>query len=142
VLAGAWRPRPGAAVRAAIACSLGLALLVVPQIPRSLQAWPDFGIRWDSVLVRQYGDLVGAAGLNVPAYTGTAQFGVRAADPSAPVRFDLRVSGNRVATIVLDARERTIAWPSTTRGLEFVEVQAQNALTGAPASVHVTIPRR
>jgi len=142
VLAGAWCPRPRALVAAAIACSVGLALLVIPQIPRSLQAWPDFGIRWDSVLARQHGDLVGAAGLNVPAYTGTAQLAVRAADPSSPVRLDLRANGRSVTTIALDGRERSIAWPSTTQGLEFVEVRAQNAQTGAPAAVHVVVPRR
>jgi hypothetical protein len=142
VLAGAWRTRPRAVIAAAIACSLGLAALVVPQIPRSLQAWPDFGIRWDSVLDRQHGDLEGAAGLNVPAYTGTAQLAVRATDPSTPVRLDLRANGKNVATIALDTRERAIAWPSTSRGLEFVEVQARDARTGAPAPVHVTVPRR
>jgi hypothetical protein len=58
------------------------------------------------------------------------------------VRLDLRANGKNVATIALDTRERAIAWPSTSRGLEFVEVQARDARTGAPAPVHVTVPRR
>ena len=142
VLAGAWRRRSAAVLTTAIAVSLALALLVVPQVPRSLRAWPDFGVRWDSVLARHHGDLLGKAGLNVPASGGIARLTVQAAPSLGPVRLDVRSAGKSVATIALDGGQRAIAWSSASEGLTFVEVRAVDVETGAPAPLHVIVTPR
>ncbi len=142
VLAGGWRRRSAAVPAAAIAVSVALALLVLPQLPRSLRAWPDFGVRWDSVLARHHGDLVGKAGLNVPASGGIARLTVQAAPSLGAVRLDVRSAGRRVGTIALDGGQRAIAWSSASEGVTFVEVRAVDVETGAPAPLHVIVTPR
>ena len=142
VLAGSWRrPRP-LAMTLAVMASIGLAVLVLPQFPRSLRAWPDFGVRWDSVVTREHGAVRGAAGFNVPAYDGVGQILVQPQPPPRSIRLEVRSGGIPVRTLALAGREQRLLWPWPDRGLAFVELRAVDLETGAPADVQITLNPR
>lgn len=128
VCAGGWRrPRP-IALTLALAAGLVVAAGVLPQVPRSLRSWPDYGVTWPSIFNRQAGRFAGAAGLNVPAYEGLAMLTATPAAGSSP-RLDVRVGGVPVRSVQLAGGEPGAIrayWPAG--GLAFVE------LAVAPAS--------
>jgi hypothetical protein len=139
--AGEWRRPHRLAVALATATGLVMAVAVLPQVPQSLRAWPDYGIRWPSIFERRAGQLVGAAGLNVPAYNGVAvieatQTGSQTTD------LQVRVGGVPVRTVQLTAGEpgtiRTL-WPP--RGLAFVELNAPNP-TANLEGIHIVVEGR
>jgi 4-amino-4-deoxy-L-arabinose transferase-like glycosyltransferase len=137
VLAGSWRrPQPAAL---AAACALGLlaAAAVLPQVPRSMRSWPDYGIVWPSIFNRPAGPFTGAVGLNVPAFDGVATFTL-APSGSSPLQLRMRVGGVHVQTMELAPGEtRTIRtiWPA--RGLAFVELDQVGNVERAPIEVRV-----
>jgi 4-amino-4-deoxy-L-arabinose transferase-like glycosyltransferase len=141
VVAGAWRrPRP-LALAAAGAIGLLAAAAVLPQVPRSLRSWPDYGIVWPSIFNRPSGQFTGAAGLNVPAFDGVATFTVAPAG-SSPVQLRVRVGGIHVQTMDVSAGEtRTIRtrWPE--RGLAFIELD-QVGPSGERPAIEVQVPGR
>jgi hypothetical protein len=143
VVSGGWR-RPGpVALALALAVGLVVALGVLPQVPRSLAAWPDYGVTWPSIFNRSSGRFTGAAGLNVPAYQGFAE--LTATPQSASTRLDVRVGGVPARTVQLAAGEPTsirAVWPAG--GLAFVELAAS---PGAGRSreqevIHVSVAGR
>jgi hypothetical protein len=97
------------------AVSLAAATLLLPQVPRSLSAWPDYGIRWQHrpkgwrTLVR------GSAGFNVqcaPAFRW--KFGRAAAGEIADTVVELRLGRRRWdgnACVAREARQLQYAWP-------------------------------
>jgi hypothetical protein len=115
---------------------------VLRQFPQSLRAWPDFGVRWDSVAPRQSGTIHGAAGLNVAAYDGIGQILVQAESAPVPVRLDVRSGGTALHTIALDRREQRLSWSWPSRGLAFIEIRAGHVQTGAPADVRIVVNPR
>ena len=146
VLAGGWqRPRAAPLAAAAVVAALG-ALAVVPQIPRSLRSWPDYGVRWPSIFSRESGLVTGAAGFNVPVRSGAAEFLVIAPDDAASrdaaIQLSVHSRGVRVDTAHLESgkphRVRTI---SRGVGLEFIEVTAERTSDGSPAAVRLVVPR-
>jgi hypothetical protein len=124
VCSGDWRRPRWAAVGLAAITSVLIALAVVPQVPQSLHAWPDYGVSWPSIFNRTEGRFTGAAGLSVPAYQGVAV--LRATNSAATTtQFHVRVGGVVVETIQVAAGETGVIralWPS--RGLAFVELDA------------------
>jgi hypothetical protein len=139
VLAGDWRRPHPALLTLAIASGVAAALIILPQIPRSLSAWPDFGIRWDSVIVRRRGQIHGTAGINVPAFEGTSRISGKSLSQPAPIRLDVRAGRALIRTTALDAHEQRISWPA---GPDFVELRAVDMRGSAPADVEITIERR
>jgi hypothetical protein len=139
VLSGGWR-RPGvAAVTAGGAIGILAAIAVLPQVPRSLKAWPDYGVVWPSIFSRPAGPFTAAAGINVPAFDGVA---VLTTTPAAPVTLRVRIGGVHVRTLQIEAGEERLirtAWPD--RGLAFVELDQVGPPDSQP-TIEVRVPNR
>jgi 4-amino-4-deoxy-L-arabinose transferase-like glycosyltransferase len=127
------------------AVSLAAATLLLPQVPRSLSAWPDYGIRWQHrpkgwrTLVR------GSAGFNVRVRTGLIPLEVRArrsegeiADTVVEVRLGRRPVGREVIALG-EARQLQYAWPERT--IAFVELRASSEDTGKPRELLIITGR-
>ncbi len=127
------------------AVSLASAALLLPQVPRSLEAWPDYGIRWQHrpkgwrTLVR------GSAGFNVRVRTGFIPLEVRArrstgevSDTVVEVRLGRRMV-RRETIPVGEAREIELEWP--TRTIAYVELRASSSATEKPRDLLVITPR-
>lgn len=118
------------------AVSLAAAGLLLPQVPRSLSAWPDYGIRWQHrpkgwrTLVR------GSAGFNVRVRSGFVPLEVRArrgaadsGDTLVEVFLGRQPVGREVLTLG-EVRQLDYPWPERT--IAFVELRATSAVTGSP----------
>jgi len=127
------------------AASLAAAALLVPQVPRSLSAWPDYGIRWQHrpkgwrTLVR------GSAGFNVRVRTGFVPLEVRArrgegetADTVVEVRLGRRPVGREVLALG-EVRRLEYPWPKKT--IAFVEIHASSETSGEPRELLIVTPR-
>jgi 4-amino-4-deoxy-L-arabinose transferase-like glycosyltransferase len=127
------------------AVSLAAGAVLLPQIPRSLAAWPDYAIRWQHrpkgwrTLVR------GSAGFNVRVRTGFVPLEVRArpgeGDPSDTV-VEVRLGRRLVGREVLaqgEVRHLRYVWPN--RSIAYVELRASSAATQKPRDLLV-ITRR
>lgn len=125
--------------------SLAAAAILVPQIPRSLEGWPDYGIRWQHrpkgsrTLVR------GSAGFNVPVRSGFVPLEVRArpgdGDPG-DTGVEIFLGRRRVGQAVLgpgEARQLEYPWPKRT--MAYVEIRAASTKTGRPREVLVVRER-
>jgi 4-amino-4-deoxy-L-arabinose transferase-like glycosyltransferase len=142
VLAGDWRSRPRPVVAVGVALGVMMALVVVPQLPRSFRSWPDYGVRWPSVLNREVGTIHGDAAFNVPAYAGVAGFRVQSLAGAEAVQVDVRAGGVTVRSVRLNREGTSITWPWPERGLAFAEVRAVDAGTTTPADVRVEVGPR
>ena len=145
-VAGGWQVRRWWLVPA-LALSAASAAAVLPQLPRSLAAWPDYGVEWPSIWVRDNGRLTGPAGLNLLALDGRAEFSIaRAAAPengAAPLGVDVSGDGVILAsrTIAPGATERfSVWWPR--RGLAFLTIDVHNQERPAAAELRMLVPRR
>jgi len=139
-----WRWLPVAA-----AVTLAIAAAMLPQVPRSLAGWPDYGVEWPSIWKREHGRLVGPAGVNIPAFDALADFTLTR-EPSAAaqaLRTDVQIRG---AGVTLESR--TIApgesqqfhiwWPR--QGLAFLRIDGRSADRGTPADLQdflISVPR-
>ena len=137
VFAGGWR-RPGVvAISGALLVAGIVGFAVVPQVPISLRAWPDYGVQWPSIFDRRSGQIAGSAGLNVPAYEGVAAFGATLTG-SAAQPLEVRAGGVHVRTVQLQPGERVpirALWPA--RGLAFIELNVMPADPAATIRVDV-----
>jgi hypothetical protein len=128
------------------AVSLASAVLLFPQIPRSLDGWPDYGIRWQH-RPRGFRTLVhGSAGFNVPARSGLVPLEVRARGDAdtGDTRVEVFLGRRRVRSEGLtpgEALHLSFPWPKGT--LAYVELRATSVETGTPREVLVIrAPRR
>lgn len=143
VLAGGWqRTRPRWLVVGSVFAALG-ALAVLPQVPRSLAAWPDYGVEWPAVFSRPSGRITGRAGFNVLAPEGFAEFTAAVAEPDhAEVEVEVRAMNVTVKTARLtDGVPVTLRAPWPPGGLAFLDVRARRADDGRPATIDITMPR-
>jgi 4-amino-4-deoxy-L-arabinose transferase-like glycosyltransferase len=140
VCAGGWRrPRPIPLTLAAAAAFV-VAAAVLPQVPRSLRSWPDYGVIWPSIFSRQSGRFTGAAGLNVLASDGLASLTATPAGDSSP-RLEVRVGGVHVRSVQLTAGEPSAiraVWPAG--GLAFVELDVTPP--AGKEEIHVSVAGR
>jgi hypothetical protein len=140
---GHWQRPRAVWLGAAVAVTILMGFTVVPQVPRSLAAWPDYGVEWPSIFSRHGGRFTGAAGFSVFAPSGVAEFSATApADPAAAqVTVSAGTNGVRLATADLGPGEtrrfRTLCRP----GLAFIEVAARRTADGAPATVAISVSR-
>jgi hypothetical protein len=143
VLTGGWQRPRAVWLGAAAAVTILMGFTLVPQVPRSLAAWPDYGVEWPSIFSRHGGRFTGAAGFSVFAPSGVAEFSATApADPAAAqVTVSAGTNGVRLATADLGPGEtrrfRTLCRP----GLAFIEVAARRTADGAPATVAISVSR-
>jgi hypothetical protein len=144
VISGGWCRRRIWLLPAA-ALSLVVAAAVLPQVPRSLAGWPDYGIEWPSIWKRGNGRIVGPAGVSVPAFNALAEFAIErapSADPGTPpAEIEIRGGGVTLdsATIVPgDMRRFKVWWPS--RGLAFLHIEARRD-GGAADDLRIVVDR-
>jgi 4-amino-4-deoxy-L-arabinose transferase-like glycosyltransferase len=141
VLSGAWRrPRRPWLVFAAIG-SLGLALVTLPQLPRSFRSWPSYGVAWSKPLDRESGRLREKAGFNVLAGGGTVGFTLKRrsfrSEPNV-ARVRVRFAGREAEAFEMGPREsRECRYPWAERDLVFVEVEAESAPNAQPVRLAV-----
>jgi Dolichyl-phosphate-mannose-protein mannosyltransferase len=128
VLAGRWRRRSVRAVLGAVLVSFALGAVVVPQLSRSLDGRPSYGVAWAAPLDHTRGTVNGPAGFNVPERHGRVSFGLGNArsvhnSDSRPLALHLRVGGAAVQTVSLTGGEsRRFQYPWHAPGMVFVEV--------------------
>jgi hypothetical protein len=138
-LAGNWRLAPKW-LALALPFSAVMAFAVVPQVPRSLGGWPDYGVEWPSIWTRDYGRLHDRAGINVPAFSAIAEFSLTWA-PSEQSTVAVTVHGTGVA---LDSHTFTpgethrfkIWWPP--RALAFLTIESRSR---PPGELRIAVPR-
>ncbi len=145
VLAGGCSWRRAWAVPAAV-LSIVMAATVLPQVPRSLRGWPDYGIEWPSIWKRDSGRITGPAGVSVPAFGALAEFAI-AREPSTdpgkrPAEIHIRSGGITLDSGVIvagDMKRFKIWWPQ--RGLAFLRIEEQTS--GQPSDdLRVVIDRK
>lgn len=142
VLVGAWQRPSRTWLAVAGAGALVAAVVVVPQIPRSLAARADYGVAWPSVLDRPKGRMIGTAGFNVLATTGAATFDAIGQDAPAGIDLLVRANGRDVATTHLESGQRSpihVPWPEV--GMAFVDVSARRSDDGRPATLDIAVQR-
>jgi hypothetical protein len=140
VLAGPWVVRRRWVVACGLAASIGLAVLIAPQVERSLEARGNYGARWSTEGAETRASVAGASGANVLA-AGTVAITV--SNPGAQrITVDLRVDG----TPLMDdagidpGQDRLATVPYGPPALAFVEVQAVGP-DGRPATADVRVQR-
>ena len=119
--------------------------MLLPQIPRSLEGWPDYAIRWQH-RPKGFRTLVqGSAGFNVRVRTGFVPLEVRArpeeGDPSdtvVEIRLGRRLVGREVLT-QREVRHLRYVWPN--RSIAYVELRASSAATNEARDLLVVTPR-
>ncbi len=122
------------------AVALALALVLVPQVPRSLGGWPDYGIRWQHRPKGWRTAVRGSAGFNVFVRTGTIPLEIRARPgvDSGASAIEVFLGGRLVETRTLapgEVLKIEHTWPKRT--MAYVEVKATSATTGSPREVLV-----
>jgi hypothetical protein len=146
VVSGGWQPARWFWWLPALALSGVLAFTLLPQLPRSLNSYPDYGVRWPDIILRRTGEATGRAGFNVPAYLGRAEVWI--SNPAPPgavdrsVRVDVRAGNVTIDTLTLEPgveRHVDFVWPP--RRFAYVEINATDA-RGQPATVAITVPPR
>jgi hypothetical protein len=142
--AGGVHVRRRSVVVAGIVPGLLAAAAILPQVPRSLAAWPDYGITWPSIFRRDAGIAQHRTGFNLPlsALGGRAAgtFTLAAApEGRAPAVVAVRVDGVHVQTvqIALGSTAR-VAVRSGRHALAYVELDADRE--AAPLTVSVGAP--
>jgi hypothetical protein len=123
------------------AFSLAAALLLLPQLPRSLDGWPDYGIRWQRrprgwrALVRE------SAGFNVLSRTGTLRLELRGRG-SFETEWEVRIARQRVGTVTIAPQEiYEIEHPWRKGTIAYVEVRTPNPSSGVPREVLIVTRR-
>jgi hypothetical protein len=144
VLAGAWR-RPGRGWLALALCGcLGMAALVLPQVPRSLRSYAQYGIApWDGAAPGATTVAAGPAGLNILPRSGRVTFSIALADGSGPAAVPAVVWLNRskAANVIIGQEPRTLTLAATEFGYAYVEIEPL-AVHGQPSPRYtISLPR-
>ena len=144
VLAGEWRPLMSRhSLAFATVVSLILAGVALEQVPRSLRAWPSYGIDWSSG--RESGRFRGEGGFNVLSAGGEVAFRLTRTftrPGSGDARGTVTLPGRPPETFELpEGGSRQCRYPWPARDLVFVEVRADRVGTRDPVSLAVTPSR-
>jgi hypothetical protein len=139
----ALRPR---ALACAGAVSVAAAFVALPQIPPSLRAWPDYGIRWQH-RPRGWRTLVeGSAGFNMRARRDGVLFEVRVRPTIGTTGGETvvevwlgRKPAGRVVLAAGESHQFRFRWPRRT--IAFVELRASSRESGEPREL-LLIARR
>lgn len=144
VLAGGWRRPSRAWLGLALCGSLGMAALVLPQVPRALAARAQYGIApWNPSLPGSSTTATGSAGLNIPTRAGAVTFSVALVDGGtgrsvpAVVWLDRR----RAAEISIGGEPQSVEIQGARPGLSHVEIEPIVAKGDPPPRYSVTVAR-
>ena len=143
-VAGAPQPRRRAIVAGGIVFGLLAASVILPQVPRSLAAWPDYGIAWPSIFRRDAGIAQHRTGFNLPLAArggrATGSFTLAAPGSRTAALVAVRVDGVHVQTVRIGAGSAArVAVRSGRHGFAYVELEADRA--AAPLAVSTGAPR-
>jgi 4-amino-4-deoxy-L-arabinose transferase-like glycosyltransferase len=138
---GDRRLRPSGA-RLAAAASLGLAALVLPQIPASLKAKADYGVHWPLDPPPKRSAMTGEAGFNLMAVDNRIEFAVRPRNPGRKTRLEVAVESGARETVILQEAEQGFAYPWPRSELVHVELKARDDATERPVRLLVVVPSR
>ena len=140
VLAGPWVVGRRWLLACGVAASIGLAVLIAPQIERSARARANYGARWVAEGTETRGSVSGASGANVLA-AGTVAITVTNPGP-APIIVDVRLDGTALmdGAAIDPGQHRVATVPFGAPALAFVEVQATGP-DGQPATADVRVQR-
>jgi 4-amino-4-deoxy-L-arabinose transferase-like glycosyltransferase len=140
-IAGNWRWPSRASIAAATIASVGLAAATLPQVPRSLAAWPSYGVAWTKPLDRESGRMRARAGFNVLAREGMVYFTLRRGrshKDADTARVRVRLAGRDIDRFELRPHaSRDCAYPWAQRDLVFVEVESENVAGGRPVALAI-----
>lgn len=144
VLAGGWQRPSKAWIVAGVCGSLGMAALVLPQVPRSLAARAQYGIApWNGMLPGATTVATGPAGLNLLPRSGAVTFSVELVDGGAarPVPAAVWLNRRRAAEVTIGAEPRSVTIQSAGPGLSYVEIEPILAKGESPPRYLVTVTR-
>ena len=142
-LTGSWHRRGTAKLLAGAALGLLAAIAVLPQVPRSLRAWPDYGVEWPSIFSRGAGTFEGRAGFSVPVGADRiGAFALASGESASPVRIQVRVEGVLVRTVEIAPGEtQSVRIIARRPGPEFVELETDESRS-PPSPVRLVVPGR
>lgn len=139
-----WRWIAPAAVLAAV-----IASAMLPQVPRSLAAWPDYGVEWPTIWKRDHGRLSGPAGVNIPAFAALAEFTLTRQPSDAPhasaTEVQIRGAGVTLESRTIapgESQQFRIWWPR--QGLAFLHIEGRSTDQSTPADLRdlrISVPR-
>jgi hypothetical protein len=144
VLAGSWRRGSRIGITLALAASLGMAALVLPQVPRSLAARAQYAIApWDGTAPGATTTATGAAGLNILPRGGSVTFSIALVDGARtdPVRAAVWVNRQRAADVSIEPSPLTVTAISSGPGFVYVEIEPVTPAGQPPPKYSVTLPR-
>jgi hypothetical protein len=144
VVAGTWRHATRRQFVAAASCTLLVALLIVPQIGRSLRAWPDYGTgRKGASQAGTAFTARGPVGFNIPAAPEATSIAVALADGSASDAFEatVKVDGRPTAELMISSTPRTVTLARKGVGMLYVEIQPRLPVGQPSPPYTVTAPR-
>ena len=126
-----------------------LAVIVLPQLPRSFSARANYGVHWPLKVPPKRSAMTGAAGFNVlvtdeaeaEAEVEVVRFNVRPRNPSGRTEVEVRLNGKTAERVRLSEGEHRfeLAWPNP--GLVYVELFASDPRTGEPVRLYVIVPK-
>ena len=122
---------------------------MLPQVPRSLAGWPDYGVEWPSIWKRGNGRIIGPAGVNIPALRGLAEFTLTR-EPSTSPQGPATAVQIRGAGVALESRtiapgesqQFRIWWPR--QGLAFLQIDGRSQDGRTPRDLRdlrISVPR-
>jgi 4-amino-4-deoxy-L-arabinose transferase-like glycosyltransferase len=144
VLSGAWRSASRIGVGVALCASLGMAALVLPQVPRSLAARAQYAIApWDGTAPGATTTATGAAGVNILPRAGSVTFLIALADGARidPVRAVVWVNRQRAADVSIEPSPQTVTAASAGPGFAYVEIEPLTPAGQPPPKYSITLPR-
>jgi 4-amino-4-deoxy-L-arabinose transferase-like glycosyltransferase len=144
VLAGEWRRPSRAWLGLALCGCLGMAALILPQVPRSLAARAQYAIApWDATAPGAATTATGAAGLNILPRAGSVTFSIALVDGTRtdPVRAVVWVNRRRAADVSIGPTPQTVSAASAGPGFAYVEIEPLTAAGQSPLKYSITVPR-
>jgi 4-amino-4-deoxy-L-arabinose transferase-like glycosyltransferase len=144
VLAGGWRRPPKIWLGLGVCGFLGVAALVLPQVPRSLAAHAQYGIApWNGTAPGATTVATGPAGLNILPREGSVTFSIALEDggASGPVQAVVWMNRQRAAEVTIGREPQTITIQSAGAGFSYIEIVPVAAEGQPPPKYSVTISR-
>jgi len=118
-----------------------LAVIVLPQLPRSFSARADYGVHWPLKVLPKRSAMTSQAGFNVLAVNEAVRFDVRPRNPFGRTEVEVRLNGETAERVRLSQAEHRfeLAWPNS--DLVYVELFASDPKTGKPVRLYVVVPK-
>jgi len=144
VMAGEWRRVTWRSMVPALACALLVAFMVVPQIERSIRAWPDYGVG-----KRDPGQTVstftarGPVGFNVLTLPGANSMTLVLADAANTRALDasVKVDGRPIGDITIGSTPFSVTLAGEGARMVYVEIEPRPPLGGPTPPYIITSPR-